>query len=543
MTEIGGGGGFGGGGDDEDRDGGAIDMTPVDPVRLAWFEQNDIGNAKRLVARAADNLLFVPEWGWVAYDGKCYSAERGKHLASLGAHEVAERMRDECRALANIPDKELPDWCTVDMRDERLLSLRKWSVKSGDASRTAAMLTQAEHLLAADRHSFDRDEFALNVQNGTIRIVRDAESGKVRFRLDPHDPRDRITRVTVASFLPAPKWKHGALWDPAEFDEKAACPVFSGHLDKAMPKAAVRIFLQDMLGYSFTGSAREQMAFFHQGRGGDGKSTALQHGILHAAGTYGMKVDVKSFLAGPEKSGADASPDMFRLQGDIRFICMEEPRRGQALDEAKVKAFTGGGRMTARPPYGRDIVEFEPRGKLGLECNAKPRIPGADDGIWRRIVVIPWPYQFKGSEIDKTMKERLHAEADGILLWVLVGMARWLESGRLNPPVEVLEAVEDYRRSANPFGEWFAERVDTSDALAVAPSSSLYDDYKRWCDANSVSEREILSSTKFGINLGDMQLIKWKGGDGRVYRRGAKLRSDEPARDAAPARSPWEEED
>lgn len=543
--------GVGGGDDGRDGDDGAIDMTPADPARLAWLEQNDIGNAKRLQALAGDRLLFVPQWGWVAYDSRCWSTEQGEHLANLAAHDVAEHLREEVRALAEIPDDKLPEWCSPDMRDDRLMMLRKFAVKSGDASRTAAMLVQAQHLLAADVETFDREELTLNAANGTIRVVRDSDSGKVRFRLDPHDPRDRITKATKAAFLPAPKWKHGALWDPATLDEKAACPVFSDHLDKAMPRAAVRAFLQEVLGYSFTGSTQEQMAFFHQGRGGDGKSTALQHGILNMAGGYGMKVDVKSFLDGPDKSAADASPDMFRLMGDVRFICMEEPKRGKALDEGKMKAFTGGGRMTAREPYGRKIVEFEPRGKLGMECNAKPRIPGADDGIWRRIVVIPWPHQFKGSAIDKTMKYKLREEADGILLWVLAGMARWLERGRLEPPAEVLEAVEDYRKSANPFSEWFAERVDTSDPLAVELSTRLYDDYKRWCEENSVSDREILSSTKFGIVLGDMQLIKWKGGDGKVRRRGCQLRADMPLapgdgdRGLPPgqAKSIWGEED
>lgn len=510
-----------------------IEMRSPDPLGLAWAELSDLGNARRLRDRRGGLLLHVKEWGWLAYDGISWSMDHGERLAAIAAHDVADGMRSEIAALAAFPDDQLAErfgaWCTSDVRKNRLVELRKHSVLSGNAAKTAGMLAQAAHLLAAEKEDFDRDLFAVNALNGTIRPFRDAEK-RIRFRRDDHDPVNRITRACAVA------------WDP-----DARCPKWDEHLEKVLPSKRTRDFLQEAVGYSFSGSTREQVVFFLQGRGGDGKSTIMDT-LRELAGSYGLTADVKSFLDGPDRSGADASPDVFRMMGDSRLISTSEPKFGQALAEDRIKAMTGSGRLAARAPYGRDVVEFHPRGKLFLECNNKPRIVGSDDGIWRRILVIPFPYQFgkPGNDpIIKGYEEQLRPEWPGILNWVLEGMARWIERGRLDPPPEVLEAVEDYRSAANPFGEWFAERVDLSDPLAKTASAALYEDYKSWCDANGVGDRDIFTTKKFGILLGDRQLLRSKGGDGRVLRRGCKLRSHVIAGGPAlpPGKTVWDEAD
>jgi len=105
------------------------------------------------------------------------------------------------------------------------------------------------------------------------------------------------------------------------------------------------------------------------------------------------------------------------------------------------------------------------------------------------------------------------------------GALRWLERGRLDPPQPVLDAIEDYRRAANPFGEWFAERVDTSDPKALTFALELHEDYKAWCEANGAGDRETMGLTAFGRALGDRQILKGpRHRSGKIRRLGAKLR-------------------
>jgi putative DNA primase/helicase len=484
----------------------AIDVTPADPLTLAWKELSDLGNAERLVDRYGGTLLYVDGRGWTAFTGTHWSHEKGEQLAHKAAHGVARAIREEIAALKGaIEDRKLPPGISEPIATDRLVNLHKWAVTSGNANKTAAMLSQASNLMMVWREEFDREDLALNVRNGTLRAIE--RDGKWTVRITPADPDDMISRVAEV-----------------DYDPDAKCPLWEARLKIVLPNRDVRRFFQRCIGYALTGLNREQCVFLLQGRGGDGKSTTMDV-IRQILGGYGAAADVQTFMAGAVRSGADASPDLARLSGDVRLCSTGEPRRGGSLDEAKIKAITGGSPIAARELHG-DLFEYVPRFKLFLECNAKPRISGDDDGIWRRIVVIPFPHQFgKDDKPDKAIKDALIAEAPGILNWALAGMLEWLDAGELVAPASVVEAVEDYRRAANPFGEWFAERVDISDSTVLTLSSDLYADYKQWCDDQAVTDREVLTSTAFGTRLGDRQILKGpKDSTGKIRRRGARLR-------------------
>lgn len=498
-----------------------VAMTTVDPLALAWRELSDLGNAERLVARAQGRLVHVREWGWLAYDGARWNAEDGSRLAHLKAHEVARGIRDEIDALAELDDKALPEWCTPDMRAERVINLRKHAVSSGNASKTTAMLAQAAQLDELNRRmdQFDTDPLAINVTNGTLRFRRaeepDGDGRRWRIAFRPHDPADHLTRGMTCAYEPG-----------------ATAPMWERHMATVLPNPEVRRFFQTVIGYALSGLTIEQCMFMLQGRGGDGKSTTINV-IRDLMGGYGVAADVQTFISSGQRSGADATPDLVRLAGDTRLVSTSEPKKNQALDEQRIKQFTGGSPIQARANYG-DAFEFKPKGKLFIECNSRPRITGDDDGIWRRIVIILFPHQFKGEAIDKGVEERLAREGPGILNWMLDGLMDWLEAGRLIQPQAVIEAVEEYRRAANPFGEWMAARCDTSDPLALTLSADLYADYKQWCEQESVGDREVLSSTAFGRALGDRQILLGpKDRSGKKRRRGVRLLTGEALLPAA----------
>lgn len=507
----------------------AVMMATVDFGAMAWKELNDMGNAERFVAHAAGRIIHVREWGWVAYDGQRWSTEDGERLATLVGHKVARGVRDEIAALDAMPNdmaqRRFGEWCTEEMRKERVQQLYKHAVQSGNSSKTKAMLDQAAALdiLNRDMDDFDEDPLCINAGNRTLRLVKRATPDKQgrHWQVEdmPHDQEDLLTRVAAA-----------------DYDPDAECPEWERHLEECLPDPEVRRYFQTLMGYGATGRTDEQIFVMLQGRGGDGKSTTMNV-IRTILDGYAIAAAVESFLDTGIRSGADASPDLMRFAGDTRLICVGEPKRGARLAEERVKQFTGDSPIQARPMYG-ELIEYEPRGLVVLECNAKPRIAGDDDGIWRRIVVVLFPRQFKGSAIEKGRKRRLLAEAPGILNWLLDGARMWLERG-LEPPQSITDAVEEYRRSANPFGEWLATRVDTSDPLARTGSKALYDDYKAFCEADGIGDRDIMNSTAFGRALGDRQIsVGGKDKNGAKWRRGAKLRDRDAMFDGAAAGAP-----
>lgn len=486
-----------------------IDMTAPDAEVMAWYELNDIGNAKRLRDLAGGHLLWCEDH-WVAYDGTRWADRDGDLAAQRLAQDMARHVADEADAIAARIEagKDRKGGPLTEEQKEGLAAreeaLLKHAVLSGNVNKTSGALTQAKSDLAVSREDFDRDLMALNTPQGTLRFVQMA-GGEWTVRLDPHDPVDRLSRIT------------GAAWNP-----KAEASQWLAHIETVLPDADTRRFFQACAGYALTGEIREQCIFLLQGKGGDGKSTTMDV-IREVMGGYGVVAGVESFLHGAVRSGADASPDMARLGGDTRLVSTGEPKIGAALDEARIKQVTGGQPITARELHGKPF-EYRPRFKVFFECNRKPRISGDDDGIWRRIVVIQFPHQFKG-KADKSISKALLAEAEGVLRWLVEGTLIWLNEG-LNPPAAVQEAIDDYRRASNPFAEWFTERVDTTDAAARTPAKDLYDSYKAFCEENSVEDRGVMTSTAFGRALGDKQLMKAKGSDGRVFRRGCRLRGE-----------------
>lgn len=505
----------------------AVLMATIDLFAMAWWEMNDSGNADRLVARAGGLLLHVREWGWVAYDGVRWSTDDGERLAALKAMEVARGMRDEIEALAEVDDRALPEWCSPDMRAERVIALRKHKVTSGNSTKTTAMLAQAAHLDVVNRRmdAFDHDPLTINAANRTLRFVR--RDGAWRMEDAPHDPADLLTRA-----LSCP-------WNPDARNE-----LWARQMDIVLPDPQVRWFFQKLMGYCLTGKTDEQIFILLQGKGGDGKSTVMNV-IRTIMGGYAVSGNVKAFLDGQQQAAGAATNELMRFVGDTRLISLQEPKRGPALAEERVKQFTGGSPVPARGNYG-DEFEFDPRGKVVMEVNARPRISGDDDGIWRRIIIVLFPQQFKApkaagpgsgaqAEIKGMTGKLLEAGREGILNWLLAGVQGYLDEG-LEPPPAVADAIEEYRRSSNPFSEWMAARADTSDPSAVTLASALYKDYKEWCEAENVGDREIISPTAFGRAMGDRQILLGpRDRTGKKTRRGIRLRGDEPLPMAKPA--------
>jgi hypothetical protein len=101
------------------------------------------------------------------------------------------------------------------------------------------------------------------------------------------------------------------------------------------------------------------------------------------------------------------------------------------------------------------------------------------------------------------------------------GDLAWLDEG-LADTESVRGAVEDYRKGSNPFAQWMDARMVRDDEARVR-ATLLYNDYKTWCEDNG--HEKPMSQRAFGAALGDLQIMfAGKDGDGKVTRRGARLR-------------------
>lgn len=481
--------------------------APPSVEELARYDLSDLGNAKRFIRMAggvfneygdvdltACTVLYLRQRGWIAFDGRRFDLVRGEDLAHRHATRVVSALFDQMQIRAE-------EGAEKGWTPRAIQSIRDFAVTAGNSGRLNGMMSVAAPYLTVDITDFDTDPMALNCRNGVVRFLRDADGKPVIDWQAGHDPRDRFTRMTVC-----------------DYDPEAPAALFRKVVLDSLPVEEDRTYIHKAMGYSSTGSTEEQKFFVLQGKGGDGKSTIV-NAVRHCLGTYATVTAIETFLDTGLKRGSEASPDVAALAGDTRFIAAGEPPSGSKLATGAIKQFTGGGTMKARE-LRQGLFEFDPTGKPFIECNRRPAVNDTDDGIWRRLKIVPFRVQVPRDQIDPKLKDKLKVEAPGILNWLVEGVLMWMADG-LKDPQSVRDAIEDYRKGSNPFAQWLDART-LLDPDAVVEATALYQDYKDW--ATDQGHDKVMSQKAFGAALGDMHVLTaGMGSNGRVRRRGLKL--------------------
>jgi len=439
----------------------------------------DLGNAQRLAARYGENLRYVAEWGWLGWNGKHWQMD-----ATGVAERYARRVvQDLYREASQLRKKQQP---------KRAAAVASWAFKSEGSSRLDAMVHQAqfEEAIVARPDEFNADPWILTCANGTI----DLPIGELRAS-------SRDDYATRAS--------------PVAFDPDAPAPTWHAFLEKILPDAEVRAFVQRFAGYTMTGSTDEQCLAFLYGPGGNGKSTLL--GMLQRVlGDFATHTPPETLMV--KQQGGGIPNDIAALDGR-RMVTTIEVEDGKRLAESLIKSLTGQDLITARFMR-REFFTFRPVFKVWLAANHKPIIRGTDHAIWRRIYLIPFTVQITEAErkADPDFLKRLAGELPGILRWCVEGCTAWLRDG-LQPPEAVLKATRDYRAEMDviaPFLDECCVLVRGKEAYAGA----LYQSYTAWCQQNGY---EPLKQRTFGTQLTDAGLERDRGTDGKHLWRGIHL--------------------
>ena len=169
----------------------------------------------------------------------------------------------------------------------------------------------------------------------------------------------------------------------------------------------------------------------------------------------------------------------------MRLVTTNEVEQGKPLSESLVKQITGEDELTARFLYG-EYFSYKPTFKIFMATNHKPRIRGADNGIWRRIKMIPFTVTIPPEQRDKKLTEKLIAENSGILNWLLAGYVMWKKEGLTMEPDAVRNANEEYRMDMDVVGTFVNECLDIDASMKWRLNNTLlYNTYMKWCTKNN----------------------------------------------------------
>jgi putative DNA primase/helicase len=413
-------------------------MMP-EPTPDDRFLRTDSGNAELIATKFPDRLRFDHRRGrWLLWMDNRWVEDREGAVFRLAKAAARERLSNAARITDDGARKQSAAWALQSESRYRL--------------QAALDLAKSTSPISDSGENWDTDQFLLGVRNGIV----DLRNGQLRLGR----PRDRV-----------------AIYTEVSFDAAAQCPCFERFLDEIfLHDCEVTAFIQRAIGYCLSGAVTEQCLFLCHGDGENGKSTFLET-IRNVLGDYAHNLPFSAF----ELVGRSAiSNDMASLVSK-RFVTAAETSEGARLNEARVKALTGGDRCTARFLY-REYFSFDPTAKFWLAFNHKPHVTDDSHGFWRRVRLIPFLAHFSGNDCDKDILAKLKTEASGILAWAIRGCLLWQQQG-LGLPPSIDAATKAYREESDPVAEFLDDRyVISTDAFVE--SSILRSDYEDWAKQN-----------------------------------------------------------
>jgi putative DNA primase/helicase len=275
---------------------------------------------------------------------------------------------------------------------------------------------------------------------------------------------------------------YGLRRTPVEYNPDATCPRWEQFIAEVMGKDQEMMdFLQRLAGYCATGLSTEQVLLIFSGTGNNGKGVFLRT-LTRVLGEYACTLN-PDFLTGRRYISHPTDLEQLR---SARLAVAGETAVGDSLDEARVKMMTGGDIIKARG-IAKDFSAFDPTFTIIMPTNNLPEIHSQDDGMWRRLVVVPWQQQWvlPGREhimpgvpvADPQLDETLKDELPGILAWCVRGAMKWFEQGLALPKV-VQEASLEYRKEQDSLSPFCLEHI-VPDPRA---ETSVTDVYRRYCD-------------------------------------------------------------
>jgi P4 family phage/plasmid primase-like protien len=443
------------------------ELVPAIPAWLGTRMQprapsptTDLANGLRLFHEYANDVIYVrgvgfhvwTSTGWSVDDASMHRmGQRVGELVSQDAARTADRA-----AKADSSDRN-------DLHD-RAGSLHKWAKQSGMTRAIKSALAEFQALVTVEANQLDGDSWLLGTPNGAVNL----RTGE----LHPLTREYLITYKTTVSFNP-----------------DAACVLWLDTLAKVLPQKETRDFFQRYAGSLLTGSTEDQKLLIAFGTGANGKST-LFGVIADILGDYARGAPPSLLM----KRNSQPHPTELAYLRARRFILASESPQGACLDEERVKLLTGSDRITARGMR-QDFFDFSPTHKLALLTNYRPQIRGTDNGIWRRVLMLPFEVMISAREQDPSLPAKLRDEYPGVLAWLVRGCLEYQRLG-LSPPSCVRSAISEYREDSDPFARFLDEECVIEQGQRET-AANLYDAYVHWTEVSDDVEVQV-SRNSFG---------------------------------------------
>ena len=261
-------------------------------------------------------------------------------------------------------------------------------------------------------------------------------------------------------------------------------------MDELFPDEELRRYMWEHLASTLIGINGNQTFNIYTGSGCNGKSKLVEL-MSKCLGDYKATVPI-TLITQSRTSIGSTSPEIVALMG-IRYAVMQEPSKGDTINEGIMKEITGGDPIQGRALF-KDSVTFIPQFKLVVCTNVLFDINTNDDGTWRRIRICDFmskfnetpyenedkfprsnfPYQYL---IDKKIDEKFTLWAP-VFTSLLVNLA--FQTGGFVKDATIVTSVSDNYRETQDYLTEFAKDKISRKRDGVIKKTEILEEFKKW---------------------------------------------------------------
>lgn len=419
----------------------------------------EYGNAQRLFDAHGENLKYIHDaQSWIVWNKSAWQWDSGSGVRSFAARLSGTIYAE---GHGHLDGAELFARWARKSQEQRTINAAVSMLSDFAQVRLPLACIDAEHFTIG----FDQARQVIDLRNGTTRAAM---------------PSDYITKSLCAQSI----------------GDAAKAVRWVQFLDQVFNDDQELInWMQRFCGYLLTGSTQEQIFLFCFGHGANGKSVFIEL-LKHIIGDYSRAIASETLSESKRQAGG-ATPDLAALIG-ARLVLCSETEDNTALAESLVKSLVSGDSMAVRQLYAAP-VEFKPNFKLVMAGNHKPIVRGNDNGIWRRVRLVPFNRTFSPEERDPNLLDKLKVETPHILAWMVQGCIKWQRQGLSDTPVIISQATGAYQIDQDLTGTWLSE-CTTPSVQGETSTGDLYANYKAWSIDNGLRPA---SAVSLGRRLGE----------------------------------------
>jgi putative DNA primase/helicase len=444
---------------------------------------SDVGQAEVLAKHFSGELRYSPATHFIRYTEHYWKetepgAQAVAHeLTRRQLEEAAKDMHEAMKALTDCGAQGILD-TTSKAKAEALFNdaqaeayaaflaakaYQSFAIRRRDSKNITATLKEAHPMLEISPRDLDADCFALCTPAATY----DLRKGIAGAR--EHSPEDYITKITSVS----PSNKGEQLW------RDSMNLIFCGNQE-------LIDYVQMICGLAAIGKVFVEALIISYGCGRNGKST-FWNAVSRVLGLYSGNISADTLTVGCRRN---IKPEMAEVKGK-RLLIAAEMQEGARLNDSTVKQLCSTDDVFAEKKY-KDPFSFTPCHTLVLYTNHLPKVSASDDGIWRRLIVIPFDAKIEGTSDIKNYGEYLYNNAgESILTWIIEGAQKVIALNYQIPiPACVRKAIAEYRAQNDWFGHFLEDKCEL-DAGFRESSGALYQAYRNY----SIDTNEYVRST------------------------------------------------